>query len=47
MAVAKLIELMGPSTTVFADMLQGALVKVSATATQVVAAGSVYRMEQG
>jgi purine nucleoside phosphorylase len=42
-AVAKLVELMGRSTTVFADVLQGALAKLAVA--RPTAAGSVYRIE--
>jgi purine nucleoside phosphorylase len=43
--VATLIELMGRSTDVFADVLRGALPRVDATAPT--AAGTVYRFERG
>jgi purine nucleoside phosphorylase len=43
--VAELIELMGRSTRVFADMLRGALVRLDAA--RPIAAGTVYRFEQG
>jgi purine nucleoside phosphorylase len=43
--VAQLIELMGRSTAVFADVLRGALPRLGAH--QPVAAGTVYRFAQG
>jgi purine nucleoside phosphorylase len=43
--VAKLIELMGTSTQVFADVLTGALPRIAASIPQ--AAGTVYRFGQG
>jgi purine nucleoside phosphorylase len=43
--VATLIELMGRSTDVFADMLHGALPRLAQEAPA--AAGTVYRFEQG
>jgi purine nucleoside phosphorylase len=43
--VAKLIELMGTSTQIFADVLTGALPRIAASNSQ--AAGTVYRFGQG
>jgi purine nucleoside phosphorylase len=43
--VAKLIELMGTSAAVFADVLRGALGRLDRS--NPVAAGTVYRFEQG
>jgi purine nucleoside phosphorylase len=43
--VATLIELMGRSTDVFADLLRGALPRLGATPP--IAAGTVYRFERG
>jgi purine nucleoside phosphorylase len=43
--VATLIELMGKSTTIFADVLRGALPRLAEGAPT--AAGTVYRFEQG
>jgi 5'-methylthioadenosine phosphorylase len=43
--VATLIELMGKSTPIFADVLAGALPRVEASSPA--AAGTVYRFEQG
>jgi hypothetical protein len=43
--VAKLIELMGASTTIFADVLRGAVVALEQATPA--AAGTVYRFEQG
>ena len=40
-----LIELMGSSTAIFADVLRGALARLERTAPT--AAGTVYRFEQG
>jgi len=42
--VAKLIELMGASPAIFADVLEGALGRIAATPPQ--AQGTVYRFEQ-
>ena len=43
--VAKLIELMGASTTIFADVLRVAVARLESR--DAVAAGTVYRFEQG
>ncbi|HEY3728240.1 MAG TPA: MTAP family purine nucleoside phosphorylase [Solirubrobacteraceae bacterium] len=43
--VAKLIELMGSSSAVFADVLRGAVTRLADS--PVTAAGTVYRLEQG
>ena len=43
--VSVLIELMGSSTAIFADVLRGALARLERTAPT--AAGTVYRFEQG
>jgi hypothetical protein len=43
--VETLIELMGASGAVFADMLQGALPRIARDPPS--AAGTVYRLEQG
>jgi purine nucleoside phosphorylase len=43
--VAKLIELMGASTAIFADVLHGALPEIEAVNPR--AAGTVFRLEQG
>jgi purine nucleoside phosphorylase len=44
--VAKLIELMGASSSVFADVLRGALPGLASGAPAVAPAGTVYRFEQ-
>ena len=44
-SVAKLIELMGTSTAIFADVLRDALPRIASRAAS--AAGTVYRFEQG
>ncbi len=43
--VATLIELMGRSTAIFGDVVQGALRRLAGTTPR--AAGTVYRFEQG
>ncbi|MGI8903238.1 MAG: MTAP family purine nucleoside phosphorylase [Solirubrobacteraceae bacterium] len=45
--VATLIGLMGTSTTIFAEVLHGALVRLAAPAPASAPAGTVYRFDQG